>query len=312
MKNRIFLIFLIFFSLSFFSFGQNQKEQNLFLQNQPKPTQFDFQLFGNVDIFRVNIIEESLLFGTGLALNGTSFIIEKTRETKLPAFPFNIEDINPLDRKMVFAYSSSLHKISTVSCVAGLLTPGLLAFTTDSSEWLTISLMYAEAFLLANGIKELTKTLVYRPRPYMYFEGYPQKKIDEGDWDDSFFSGHTSLAFTGAAFTSYVFSKYNPDSPWRFAVAAGTYTLAAATGIMRVAGGNHFVTDVLVGAAVGTACGILVPWLHTKISGGQAGTPGTQSGSSGLLSGTKSSSARGFSSIAPQITPYSVGFSVKL
>ena len=161
--------------------------------------------------------------------------------------------------------------------------------------------MYAEAFLLANGIKELTKTFVSRPRPYMYFDGYPQKKLDEGDWDDSFFSGHTALAFTGAAFTSYVFAKYNPDSPWRFAVAAGTYTLAAATGIMRVAGGNHFVTDVLVGAAVGTACGILVPWLHTKIGGNQSGSS----------SGDKSSTTV-FSSITPQITPYSVGFSVKL
>ena len=272
-KNRFFAVVLIFGMMA--SFASAEKMAG------------NIKLFGDGNIFKVNIVEESVLFGTGLALNGTSFIIEKVREPKLPEFPYNIEDINPLDRKMAFAYSSSLHKISTVSCVMGIITPGVLAFATDSSEWLTISLMYAETFLLANGIKELTKTFVYRPRPYMYFDDYPQKKIYEGDWDDSFFSGHTTLAFSGAAFTSYVFSKYHPDSPWRFAVAAGTYTLAAATGIMRVAGGNHFATDVLVGAAVGTACGILVPWLHTKIGGTKSGA-------------------------LAQITPYSVGFSVKL
>ena len=286
-KNRFCTILLVLMLTSSFTFA---KENSL-----------KIKLFGSQDIFKINTAEESILFGTGLALNATSFIIEKTRSPAIPSFPYYIEDINILDQKLAFAYSSSLHKISTVSCVVGMLTPGILAFTTDSSEWLTISLMYAEAFLLANGIKELTKTFVSRPRPYMYFDGYPQKKLDEGDWDDSFFSGHTALAFTGAAFTSYVFAKYNPDSPWRFAVAAGTYTLAAATGIMRVAGGNHFVTDVLVGAAVGTACGILVPWLHTKIGGNQSGSS----------SGDKSSTTV-FSSITPQITPYSVGFSVKL
>ena len=287
-KNRFFTFLLILTLSSSFAFSEDNS--------------LKLKLFGSQDIFKINTAEESILFGTGLALNATSFIIEKTRSPAIPSFPYYIEDINILDQKLAFAYSSTLHKISTASCVVGMLTPGILAFTTDSSEWLTISLMYAEAFLLANGIKELTKTFVARPRPYMYFEGYPQKKIDEGDWDDSFFSGHTTLAFTGAAFTSYVFAKYNPDSPWRFAVAAGSYALAAATGIMRVAGGNHFVTDVLVGAAVGTACGILVPWLHTKIAGTQ----------SSAQSSAAVNTSRGFPSITPQITPYSVGFSVKL
>lgn len=290
-KNRFFAVLLIFVMMT--SFAEAEKMAG------------NIKLFGDGDIFKVNLVEESVLFGTGLALNGTSFIIEKTREAKLPEFPFYMEDINPLDRKMAFAYSSSLHKISTASCVASLLTPALLAFTTDTSEWLTIAIMYTETFLLTNGIKELTKTLVFRPRPYMYFDGYPQKKIDEGDWEDSFFSGHTAHAFSGAAFTSYVFAKYYPDSPWRYAVTAGTFTLAAATGIMRVAGGNHFATDVLVGAAVGTACGILVPWLHTKISG-------RQSVASSDSKSPAANSTTGFSSIAPQITPYSVGFSVKL
>jgi len=271
LKNRILFTILIFSSLSFFSFGENKT---------------NFNLFGSGETFRLDIVTDSVLFGAGLTLNGTSLIIDKTSAQKTPAFPYNIDDVNAFDRLLAYPYSGKLHKISTVSCVTSLI-------TTDTSEWFTIAAMYTETFLLTNGIKELTKALVFRPRPYMYFAGYPQKKIDEGDWEDSFFSGHTAHAFSGAAFTSFVFAKYYPDSPWRYAVTAGTFALAAATGIMRVAGGNHFVTDVLVGAAVGTACGILVPYLHTLSAGSQKG---------------ESSS----SALSAQITPLGVSFSVKL
>ena len=30
-----------------------------------------------------------------------------------------------------------------------------------------------------------------------------------------------------------------------------------------MASGNHFLTDVLVGAAIGTVCGFAVPYMHT-------------------------------------------------
>lgn len=41
-----------------------------------------------------------------------------------------------------------------------------------------------------------------------------------------------------------------------------SYSLATLTGISRVYAGCHFATDVLMGAAVGTAIGFFVPWLH--------------------------------------------------
>ena len=133
-----------------------------------------------------------------------------------------------------------------------------------SSEWLTIGTMYLETILIANGIKEWTKLLVYRPRPYMYFDDYPQEKVEDGDWNCSFPSGHTTLAFAGAAFTTMVFCQCFPDSKWKYAVAGGAFGIAAVTGGLRMASGNHFLTDVLVGAVIGTACGFAVPYMHTK------------------------------------------------
>lgn len=222
------------------------------------------KLFGNSEVFKLDPVTDGLLLGTGLTLSGTAILFDKVIKIKDTSFDGNLfdkNDVNPFDRVFMNPYSDSLHLVATGLVVVELLSPAILA-ATSTNEWFTIGTMYAEAFLLSYGIKDTVKALVNRPRPYMYSEGYPQKKVDDGDWCKSWPSGHTTNAFLGAGFTSYVFCKYFPDSPWRFAVIGGTYALAAATGILRIASGNHFLTDVLTGAIIGTACGILVPAIH--------------------------------------------------
>ena len=172
------------------------------------------------------------------------------------------DDVNPVDRFFMQPYSKTFDDIGTITQFASLLTPAVL-MAAPMEEWCTIGVMYAESVFLSYGLKELAKNLVNRPRPYMYFEGAPEKDIAEGDWNKSFFSGHTTLSFTGATFASYVFSKYFPDSKWKLPVIVGSYGLATTTAILRMKSGNHFLTDVLVGAVVGSLSGFLVPYLHS-------------------------------------------------
>ena len=111
---------------------------------------------------------------------------------------------------------------------------------------------------------ELAKLSINRYRPMCYFESgdsYDSYK-DDGDFANSFPSGHSTMAFAGAAFSSYVFWKYFPESPLRYAVCAGSFSFAAATAVSRVLSGNHFVSDVAVGALIGSCTGFLVPFLH--------------------------------------------------
>ena len=122
--------------------------------------------------------------------------------------------------------------------------------------------MYAETMLFAYGFKELAKAVFDRPRPYMYFDDFPIEEIQKGDWNSSFFSGHTTLSFAAATFTTYVFCKYKPESKWKIPVIATSYTLAAATAAMRILSGNHFLTDVAIGAVVGSITGLLIPFWH--------------------------------------------------
>ena len=181
------------------------------------------------------------------------------------AFPLDPDNVNPFDRTVMMPYSKTLSGISLGIGFAAALTPAML-FIEPASEYLTIGVMYAEALALSFGTKELIKHLVTRERPYMYDPDTPQSLVESDKHDKSFFSGHTTYAFTGAAFASYVFCKYNPESKWRIPVIAASFSLATATAALRVASGNHFMTDVIAGAIIGTAIGIAVPALHTLLA----------------------------------------------
>ncbi len=62
-----------------------------------------------------------------------------------------------------------------------------------------------------------------------------------------------------------------PSAPW---VWGGGAALAAGAGWLRMAGDAHWLTDVLVGAAVGTAVGVAVPrLLHPREAAPAAGQP---------------------------------------
>jgi membrane-associated phospholipid phosphatase len=96
----------------------------------------------------------------------------------------------------------------------------------------------------------------------MYAPGlYPSDRVTaEGSF--SFYSGHTSYAFAIATSFSYTFMLRHPRSKWSWAVWASTLTVATIEPILRVESGDHFPTDTIVAALVGTSFGVLIPALH--------------------------------------------------
>ncbi len=174
--------------------------------------------------------------------------------------------INPFDSLLLFPYSEPLSVASDVTQYISLLTPAIFSLATPSSDWLEISVLYATSAIFSFGTRTALKYAVERNRPYMYNQDSlpsdAEKLLEDGL--DSFPSGHTIMAFTGAAFTQAVFSLRYPDSPYRRAATITAWTLAGATAALRVASGNHFVTDVLAGAAIGSFYGFVVPYLAWK------------------------------------------------
>ena len=117
----------------------------------------------------------------------------------------------------------------------------------------------AESAAVAMDINQLTKFVVGRQRPYVHF------KTDTGtaaDYNLSFFSGHTTLAFSLATATGMVATlRGYRFAPW---IWAGGMAIATALGYLRIAADRHYFTDVLMGSATGAAVGVIVPYLHRK------------------------------------------------
>lgn len=67
----------------------------------------------------------------------------------------------------------------------------------------------------------------------------------DGSNEHSFPSGHTATAFMTATMLT---KEYGHKSPW---IGIGAYSVATATGLMRMANNKHWLSDVLTGAGVG-------------------------------------------------------------
>lgn len=198
-----------------------------------------------------------------LALVGGNLVWEK--QSSFPVYSgvpaVALEDLNFLDGIAVFGYNGVVDKASTLATIGLLAVPCVYSLLKGDAMW-GYGLMYFETVAMTYGLKELAKNLVVRERPYVYGSGAPAEEFSNGDYCRSFPSGHTALAFASATFLTMVMGFDDSASPWRLPVCIGSYAVALGVAASRVLSGNHYITDVLVGALVGAACGVAVPLLH--------------------------------------------------
>ena len=127
-----------------------------------------------------------------------------------------------------------------------------------------------ETFAVNYATTNVVKFAVRRPRPYSYDPDSDVADPTANDARLSFFSGHASTTFAMAAAYASLFQARHPRSRWIAPVWVIGMSLASTTAIARVAAGKHFWTDVIVGAAVGSAVGVAVPALHRRRQQGPA------------------------------------------
>jgi hypothetical protein len=124
-----------------------------------------------------------------------------------------------------------------------------------------------EAIAVTVLATEVLKLAVSRRRPYAL--GAATRGGPEDDL--SFPSGHTSSAFAAAAAFGTVARLRGYAGAW--AVYAGGFAGAATVGWLRMAADRHWLTDVVAGAALGTAAGVGLPLLLHRREPGAAAAP---------------------------------------
>jgi membrane-associated phospholipid phosphatase len=142
------------------------------------------------------------------------------------------------------------------------------------------ALVILEAAMIAADLNQATKFVVGRERPFVHALPPDQKGSTSQPADNnlSFYSGHTTLAFTLATASGTVASMRGyRDAPAIWVVGM---TLATLTGYMRIAADKHYFTDVVTGALIGGGVGFAVPYLFHRPKTEMSVAP--MSGASGL------------------------------
>jgi membrane-associated phospholipid phosphatase len=213
--------------------------------------------------FSLDPLDDGLMLGGGLALYGGSLYLQSLKPAPSAA------DINPasipfFDRAYPSNPSNTVVSVGDDLSIAMAALPLILLPGRTGGEIFTLGVMYAESLELAYDVDSLLKSVIVRYRPYAYSMSTPAD-FSNPYISASFPSSNTSLAFAAAVFMGYAFDELNPDSSMKVFVWASGLGLATAVSTLLVAGANHFVSDVVAGAAIGAASAYLVPFLHERI-----------------------------------------------
>jgi membrane-associated phospholipid phosphatase len=175
--------------------------------------------------------------------------------------PCDPSGINALDRGTVGNHSSAAGVAANLT-VYGVMAALPLADLLDvgfGRTWGEDLMIYVETLAIDTALQNATNFIVARPRPRTY-AGDPAY-LSSGEGYLSFYAGHVSTAFAMTSAAAFTIRHRHGEQIWPW-IAAGV--LAGSVAFERVASGDHFPTDVAVGAVAGTAIGVTVPWLHLR------------------------------------------------
>lgn len=222
-------------------------------------------------------LQDGLWTGAGLGASALGLYLIKEKdglpENEIPSFtdPILLQDkidnLNFLDKWVAGKHNEDANAISDIPFAISFAAPFALLFDDDINDHTGQFVgLYIESLATTAAIYSITAGLVNRSRPYVYDNSgdTSHDRRFQNNGQRSFYSGHVAATATATFFAAKVYSDYHPDAEGKAFIWAGAAALPAAVGIFRMEAGQHFLTDVLLGYALGAGVGILVPELHKK------------------------------------------------
>lgn len=172
-------------------------------------------------------------------------------------------DLNALDQTTAGFWSPGWETASNVGLL-GLGTGVALLLAADEGVVGALNdlVVIGEAATSATAAASIMTIAAGRPRPFLYGERAPVDERNGSDAGNSFLSSHAAVAFAIATSSYVAARRLHPTSTFQYGVLGVGLGAAAFVATSRVMAGNHFITDAIGGALVGSALGILVSSVH--------------------------------------------------
>ncbi|MBA3647080.1 MAG: phosphatase PAP2 family protein [Chitinophagales bacterium] len=177
-----------------------------------------------------------------------------------------IDHIPSFDKSAIHQHDKSFLVASDVLLYTSMSLP-LISFIDKrvSGHAPTILAMYFETLSIGAGLYSITSGAINRRRPLTFNDSVPNSVRLGNRQQNSFFSGHTTIAATACFFGARIFTDFRPYSKLTPYVWTAAAVVPAFVAFSRYKAGEHFPSDVVAGYVVGATVGYLVPALH-KVS----------------------------------------------
>jgi len=225
----------------------------------PRPAEADFfaKPDPGVSVYRVSPwIDGAVILGSnavtvGLYAFGTGLIDQSC--------PCDSSSVNGFDRPAIGNHSDLAYDLATATVWSAVLVPVALdAWDLQRLRpLLEDATVLAEALSISGAFVTVAKFSFQRPYPRTY--AGDATLVHSSSGYKSFYSGHTTLAFTSLSVASMTIGRryHQWALPWIVTAVVGS-----SVAVELVLSGWHFPTDTIAGALVGTGVGVAVPALH--------------------------------------------------
>jgi len=203
--------------------------------------------------------------GLGLSAYGLYLVQNKDDLTEEELKGKSKDDIPFFDRGNVGYYSEKANDASYIPFFASFAMPltMMIADKDQRQQAGKIIVMYTESLAITSAMFTICAGAIDRSRPLVYGgDEVPLDKKLSKNSQRSFYAGHTAATASASFFAAKVYSDLHPDSKFRTYLWIISAALPAVTAYYRYEAGQHFLSDNILGYALGAASGILVPELH--------------------------------------------------
>ena len=210
-------------------------------------------------VYRIDPSVDGLVLAvSGLAITLPWLLEDRIIDVRCPCDP---SEVPRWERFAIDLESPGAAFASDVTVALSFLVPpaAALVHLGWSRAFLEDLVVFAETLAVNGALVTAAKYTVQRPIPLAYADD-PAWVNEPGSYR-AFYSGHASTAFAALTAAAWTIRFRFGECVWPW---VATAVIGTSVAVERVAGGHHFPSDVIVGAAVGLAVGTAVPLLHLR------------------------------------------------